>query len=269
MIKVNSYYLIVAFMVLSLVFSGCVSTPPPQATPTQTATPAPTPVPTESPSVEVLNAPATAVAGQSFEVTWRVNSPVQKNITHTAVHYGPEPKVEPLTLQSYPNLTTPQGGLIPATFKGNITINTPGVIYFRAHAIIDTVNYWTPEMTVTVSAPPASVTPKILVTSYPGSVNGDTNFTIQWEVSGGTQGVITQTAIYWGFNSGGANMSNYARSSTIQTGRTPQRFMADLKAPAGGTIYFRAFASIDGVNIYSQEYQIAISSPYTGGGGGY
>ncbi|MCZ7392258.1 MAG: hypothetical protein O8C56_02870, partial [Candidatus Methanoperedens sp.] len=75
---------------------------------TVTATPLATPIvtkpmPTPTPpitgyTVEFLSAPATAVSGQSFMVSWRVNSPVQENINHTAVHYGPDSKSEPLTL---------------------------------------------------------------------------------------------------------------------------------------------------------------------------
>ncbi len=165
MIKTSGIYLAVVF---SLVISGCVSTP--QVTPAPTSTPAPTvtptPVPTPVASVEVLQAPKTVQAGKSFQIRWRVNSDIQTNITHTAVHYGPESKSEPLTLQSYPNLTTPQGGMIPADFSANLTISSPGTIYFRAHAIINTVYYWSPEMTLVVNASP---TPVVIVTSPPSS----------------------------------------------------------------------------------------------------
>ena len=143
-------------IVSSLIISGCV-TAPPEATPTPTAAPAGTPMPTPTPtpgySVEVLNAPSTAAASQGFVVSWRVNSPVQKNIQHTAVHYGSESKSEPLTLASYPSLTTAQSGAIPADFSANITIGKTGIIYFRAHAIIDGTSYWSDEKTITVTVP--------------------------------------------------------------------------------------------------------------------
>ncbi len=153
MFKGRIVYYAVISVVLALVVSGCVSTPPPAGTPTATpvsTTPAVT-TPAPGTNVEVLNAPANATVGKSFSISWRVNSPLEKNITHTAVHYGPESKSEPLTLQSYPSLTTPQGGKIPADFSANITTNIPGVIYFRAHAIIDAVNYWSGEKTITVT----------------------------------------------------------------------------------------------------------------------
>jgi hypothetical protein len=152
-----TYFVAFAAIVSSLIISGCVSAPPP-ATPTPTATPIPTtPMPTPTPtptpgySVEVLSAPATAAAGQSFMVSWRVNSPGQKTINHTAVHYGPDSKSEPLTLTSYPMLTTVQKGTIPADFSANITISKTGTIYFRAHAIIDGTNYWSDEKTITLT----------------------------------------------------------------------------------------------------------------------
>jgi hypothetical protein len=148
------YVLALIAIVPSLIISGCV-TAPPKVTPTPTGTPMPTLTPTSTPgySVEVLSAPAAAAAGKSFEVSWRVNSPVQKNIPHTAIHYGPDSKSEPLTLTSYPSLTPVQNGTIPADFKANITISKTGIIYFRAHAIIDGVNYWSEEKMITITTP--------------------------------------------------------------------------------------------------------------------
>ncbi len=142
-------------------------TAPPEAATTPTATPVPTP---SGISVEILTAPDTAVAGKSFVVTWSVNSQVQKNIAHTAVHYGSEPKAEPLTLASYPSLTTPLGGTIPANFNTSLVINTTGVTYFRAHAIVDGSHYWSPEKMITISAPQnvtAATTPTPTPTATP------------------------------------------------------------------------------------------------------
>lgn len=164
------FWIAVIAIVFSLV-SGCVSkpkgTPAPVVTPVKTPTATSIPAtPTPGASVEVLNAPATAVAGQGFVVSWRVNNPTQVNIPHTAVHYGQESKSEPLTLSSYPSLTTPKNGTIPAEFSANITINKAGVTYFRAHAIIDGNNYWSSEMMVTITAP-SNITTKVTPTVTP------------------------------------------------------------------------------------------------------
>ena len=123
--------------------------------------------------------------------------------------------------------------------------------------------------TSTANATAAATTATINVTSYPASVQGDTNFTIQWQVTGGSPGTISNTSILWGFSSGGTNISDYPRSSAPQTGSTPQNFSATLTAPSGGgPIYIRAHAVVDGVDIYSPEQQIAIIPVYTGAGGG-
>lgn len=115
---------------------------------------------------------------------------------------------------------------------------------------------------VTLSLPPATK-----VAFYPFSVNGDTNLTVKWEVSGGAPGEISHTAVHWGYKSKSANISDYPRVSNMQTGKTPQEFSVEIMAPAGGTFYFRVHAVVDGVNIYSPEYQIIIIAPMGGGGG--
>ncbi len=130
-----------------------------------------------------------------------------------------------------------------------------------------------PVPTATPVPTPASeitaVKPSINVTFYSTSVTGESNFTINWEVSGGTPGTITKTMILWGYKSGDGNFTDYPRNSTAQTGQTPGTFRAELIAPAGGgPIYFRSYAVVDGTDIYSSEYQIIIIPRYTGGGGG-
>ncbi len=191
---INAKGLFFIAIVLSLLISGCVSQQPSQVTPTPTrALPTQVPTPTATPvvtpvitppvtpgtSVVVLTAPATAIAGRSFEITWRVNSPTAVNITHTAVHYGPQSESEPLTLQSYPSLTTPQGGTIPANFSANLTINTTGTTYFRAHAIVNSTFYWSPEMTMFINASSTSATPTAKITPTPTptiSVGGSSSY---------------------------------------------------------------------------------------------
>lgn len=126
------------------------------------------------------------------------------------------------------------------------------------------------------------VKPTINLTYIPANVRGNTNFTVRWEVSGETSGEINYSTVnssylnkpmkfsidrvwdinysvvHWGYRSGSANMSDYPRVSKIQTGKTPQEFIADINAPAGGTLYVRAHAIADGVPIYSPEYRISI-----------
>ncbi|VVB85794.1 Secreted repeat of uncharacterised function [uncultured archaeon] len=115
----------------------------------------------------------------------------------------------------------------------------------------------------------SSSAPTITVTSFPSSANGDSKIVIQWNVAGGTPGVITNTAIYWGYKTGSTNTSDYPKVSSSQTGKSPQGFSTEITVPSGGYFYFRANAVVDGVNILSPEYQISIIAPTGGGGGGY
>ncbi|MCZ7398072.1 MAG: hypothetical protein O8C62_00060 [Candidatus Methanoperedens sp.] len=175
MIMGKIVFWIAAIAIVFSLISGCVSAP--QGTPTPVVTPVMTPIPTTAPtpeaSVEVLNAPATAVAGQGFVVSWRVNNPIQVTIPHTAVHYGPDSKSEPLTLKSYPSLTPVQNGTIPADFSANITIGKTGIIYFRAHAIIGGANYWSDERMITITAPlNATSIPSIATSTATATTSG-------------------------------------------------------------------------------------------------
>jgi len=115
-----------------------------------------------------------------------------------------------------------------------------------------------PTATPVQTASPQSIAPSINVTSYPATSDVDTDFGIDWEVLGGTPGSISKTAIIWGFNNGRANITDYTNISAVQTGNTPEQFNATLNVPDNSTIYFRAYAVVDGLEIYTKEYQTVI-----------
>ncbi len=119
-----------------------------------------------------------------------------------------------------------------------------------------------------LSTPPqnasSSLAPTIKVTSFPQSSHGDTVITIKWAVTGGTAGEITNTAIIWGYKSGGENISDYPQTTSVQTGKTPKDFSTVLNIPSSGALYFRAHAVVDGSDVYSTENQISII-PQTSG----
>ncbi|VVB92964.1 Uncharacterised protein [uncultured archaeon] len=182
MIRGKIIFWIAAIAIVSSLISGCVSTPPatpvvtPVMTPTPTATltPMTTPAPTPATSVVVLTAPTTAIASQSFMVSWRVN-PTQVTIPYTAVYYGPDSKSEPLSLTSYPGKTDVLNGTTPADFSANITIGKTGIFYFRAYAMIDGTNYWSDERTINITAPTIvsiKITPAATATTSGGGVFG-------------------------------------------------------------------------------------------------
>ena len=140
----------------------------------------------------------------------------------------------------------------------------------NAWYVIEPSSFQAPSMPVNVTSPNAtsSVPAAIKVISYPSGPAGDTNIIIRWEVSGGTPGNISDTAIIWGYTSGNASTTAYPKVSIKQTGKTLQAFNATIMTPSGGTLFFRAHATVDGTDVYSPEYQITIATP-TGGGGGY
>ncbi len=114
----------------------------------------------------------------------------------------------------------------------------------------------------TIAATVTSMAPTIKVIYYLASVDADADIGIDWTISGGTPGNISKTAIIWGFNRGNASVSDYPEMSAVWKGTTPKQFNVTLNAPpTNGTIYFRAYATVDGIDIYSDGYQIIIVPP--------
>ncbi|HII03118.1 TPA: hypothetical protein HA351_16180 [Methanosarcinaceae archaeon] len=248
-------------------------------------------------SVEVLQAPESVETGQSFLVRWQVNSPVETEISHTAVHYGPEPVSGELTLESYPFLTVPKNGSIPAEFEDSLVLEEAGTVYFRAHAIVDETSYWSDEQSIEVLEPglvpglepglepeiepETEIEPEIEnesegvsggsqgieVLDYPTSIEGGEYFTVRWEVTGGTPGEISETVLISGSESGNESLADYPTKSSPQGGTTPKEFEFRLRAPISGDIYFRAYAVVDDAEIFSPEYEISVSE--ASGSSGY
>lgn len=229
--------------------------------------------------VEVLEAPESVEAGQSLQVRWQVNSPLETEIPHTAVHYGPESVSGELTLESYPFLTVPKNGTIPAEFEDTLLLEEAGTVYFRAHAIVDEISYWSDEQSIEVLEP--GLEPEldnesdavsggssgVEVLDYPASVESGEYFTISWEVTGGTSGEIRETAIVSGSESGNESLADYPTKSSPQGGSTPKEFEFRLRAPISGDFYFRAYAVVDGAEVFSPEYEISITE--SSGSSGY
>ncbi len=110
-------------------------------------------------SVVVQSSSASARVGAPTTLTWEVRAPVGATATHTAVHWGTSSTSGELGTEvapgaaGYPNLLPDyaQGSFaLPRTFSSAITFTTAGTQYYRAHAIIDGKNYWSPEYSVVV-----------------------------------------------------------------------------------------------------------------------
>lgn len=115
--------------------------------------------------------------------------------------------------------------------------------------------------TTTASAPAI-----ITITSIPGRPVENSNYTIKWQVSGGTAGDISKTELLWDFKKGNATITDYSYNTPPVTGKTPMEFNQTLKAGPSSTIYFRAHAIVDGVEIFSDEKQMTIYPEHETGG---
>jgi plastocyanin len=56
---------------------------------------------------------------------------------------------------AYPNETKEQTGVVGGVFHANLTVKKAGMVYLRAHATINNVSYYSDEVTINVTAPPA------------------------------------------------------------------------------------------------------------------
>lgn len=153
--------ILISTILLAVFLFGCTQTsnygyptaPQQPSQPSQQATPI---------AVTLLSAPTTAVSGQPITFSWRVDGP-STTIPHTSVHYdfvshtGTFDTAMTPQASGYPKLIPnfAHGNYsIPQTFTASITVNQTGTLYYRAHAIVNGLNYWTDEKTITVTAPP-------------------------------------------------------------------------------------------------------------------
>ena len=125
--------------------------------------PPPAGVPAEpSVSISMTNSPQSAESGSPFQVSWRIDGPATA-ISNTAIYYsyGPYPgnfgTSETPASSGYGNVaqSSAVNMTIPGTFMAGITPAGEGMLYFRAYALVGGKNYWTPEMSVAVSAAPS------------------------------------------------------------------------------------------------------------------
>ena len=159
-----------ALLVFAILVSGCtqqgqqndttgnttVSNPPAQEPPAQE--PEETPI-----AISLTTTPSTAIAGESLAIAWSIESP-EKTINHTAVHYGPSSVSNPQVPADYPSASsfqcTQTPCSIPGSFSTSLSIPESGTYYYRAHAIVDGMHYWSSERTITVSAPAQAPAPE-------------------------------------------------------------------------------------------------------------
>lgn len=111
------------------------------------------------PSIVLLGVPAVGTVGKELRITWRINNIEETTINHTAVHYDYESHPGDLGIDvtpaesGYPFLTPTHAqaeSKIPATFSDAFIPDRAGIIYLRAHFILDSKQYWTDEVSIEI-----------------------------------------------------------------------------------------------------------------------
>ena len=107
--------------------------------------------------ISFVELPDSVKPNSKFAVKWKVDSNQQKNITHTAVHYGNKSVSGALATEvtpadsGYTDLTAiSTDSKIPNEFSLSVFTKSQGTIYARGHVIVDEKNYWTEEKSIKV-----------------------------------------------------------------------------------------------------------------------
>lgn len=163
-------------MILLVLVAGCINLeeqlqppseqkPAQQATPTQVqqvATLPTTPQATAAPldvKISFVELPQSAKANDKVVVTWKIESNQQKETSHTSVHYGDKSVSGDLSTDvtpansGYASLTPEYASSvhkIPNEFSTVVVLENKGIIYARAHVIVDGKNYWSAERSIKV-----------------------------------------------------------------------------------------------------------------------
>ena len=103
--------------------------------------------------------------------------------------------------------------------------------------------------------------PAVTITDHPAYAALNSTFSITWMVTGGNPGTIQSTHLSWG-----ETPTSLTVSSSSFTGQTWASFTVD-DIPSlleNGTLYIRAFATVDGSNYESEILELPVHEP-TGG----
>ncbi|MFH1430028.1 MAG: hypothetical protein ABIG71_00720 [Candidatus Uhrbacteria bacterium] len=109
-------------------------------------------------AVVVKDPPVQVRTGVPVQFAWEVRAPIGSIAISTAIHWGPT-SIATVNDQTTPDELTFAGQIIdyavgrfalPRTFTGAVVFASPGTYYYRAHALIDEKNIWSPEYEVVV-----------------------------------------------------------------------------------------------------------------------
>ena len=146
---------LLAMLVVALFVVGCASQAPAPSAPAPSApAPAPAPVVAATPGVEFVSAPAQAVVGQSFSVSWKVTG--ADSVDQTDVVYSTKSHAsETVTASTYQSRAPKTAFTGDATkqFETSLIFGDVVTLYARAHAVVGGMDYWSAEQMIAVGAP--------------------------------------------------------------------------------------------------------------------
>ena len=117
------------------------------------------PVPLRGTAVLVTARPETAQVGVSVPFVWDVRAPVGAVATSTSLQWGRTSHPGAMNVMTTPAAVQYSDSLsdymrgsyaLPRTFRGAVTFPSAGTYFFRAHAVIDGQQYWSPEYSIRV-----------------------------------------------------------------------------------------------------------------------
>lgn len=215
-------------------------------------------------TLTVVDAPAQADVGEEVTFTWRIEG-AETSTDHTAVHFSLASTAgqDEVGLDDFGALTEVQTGDVPDTFEATFEMPFPGIVYFRAHTIIDGANYFSDEQTVQVAGTPMEVL------EVPSQVEAGSDFDVSWRFRYLGQVDTPHTAIHFDDASHDQPVHNgdpFAwdlglRPQPAHSGQIPAEFTATIPANKPGQIYFVAHGIVGGVNWLSVEQSVEVVNP--------
>lgn len=222
-----------------------------------------TPGGTDTVQINWVDRPDDMQTGEAVSMTWNLTGPSQE-IPHTGAHYADHSVEDPQSPADYGNTTgAVEPAQVPDEFDADETFDEPGTYYFRAHAIVDGENLWTPEIAINVSeGGPIQAPVQVSIDSAPSEGRTGQNLTVNWSVTGAPD-EIQHTGFHWAdFNvSDPKSPTDYGNSTGVQEpAQVPGSFNGTFSEAEPGTYYGRAHAIYDGKHYWSDEIEIEISS---------
>jgi hypothetical protein len=105
-------------------------------------------------TITLTGMPDSAEAGQDFTIKWSIQGDAATT-ENTAIVYGPLSIPNPTGQSDYPQITRnscdTSSCSLPTTFSANINITNPGNYYYRAHAIVNSLDVWSSEASIIIT----------------------------------------------------------------------------------------------------------------------